>query len=481
MARPSPLPRAFSRLLAGLVLLLWLAAPGLALAASGKFLAFSDLHFNPFADQSLVAELTAAPACEWEPILSRTADAPSTYNQEANYALFVSTLADMRLVEPNPDFLIFTGDILAHNFGQLYQSATGDSSQSGLESFIAKTVTFFAWEIEQHFPGIPVFISLGNNDAYEGDYLISAGGSFLKDTGDVFGQHFFSGVYERNDFLRQYPTGGYYSLTPSGESNIRIISLNSVFFSVKRQPGAGVDPGTAELDWLEGQLKAAQAAGGKIYLLSHIPPGANVFNTIHDSANTQDDVSRVTSFWSSSHTVRYLDLMERYSDNIVCTFAGHTHMDDFRLVMSTSPPGKALAYLHITPATSPQFGNNPAFQVFTYDPASGALLDFTTHYLDVGASLPLWRGEYSFLQAYGQAGITSDAGRAIFDALAGDQRLRDAYTTQYKAGNRVSPFRDSEFKAYWCGIANLRANDYQNCYNCQVRSSSGGLSNSCAR
>ncbi len=52
------------------------------------------------------------------------------------------------------------------------------------------------------------------------------------------------------------------------------------------------------------------------------------------------------------------------------SLAGHTHMDEFRLMS----PGNALA---ITAGISPFFGNYPAYKIFTLDGASLAPIDYS--------------------------------------------------------------------------------------------------------
>ena len=45
-------------------------------------------------------------------------------------------------------------------------------------------------------------------------------------------------------------------------------------------------------------------------------------------------------------------------------FAGHTHMDDFRVIGTPKVP---LVVNKLVPSVSPIFKNNPAFQVYLYD------------------------------------------------------------------------------------------------------------------
>jgi sphingomyelin phosphodiesterase acid-like 3 len=92
-------------------------------------------------------------------------------------------------------------------------------------------------------------------------------------------------------------------------------------------------------------------------------------------------------------------LLRRYADTVAASFAGHTHMDDFRLI---GDAGGFYAFTLITPALSPIFGQNPAFRTVMYDSAGG-ILDHTTYTLTnlpeataSGGAPAIWRAEYTF-------------------------------------------------------------------------------------
>lgn len=449
-----------ARLLAALLLLiLCLAAP---LAWAGSFLAFSDVHYDPLADPLVVPHLAARPAAEWPEILSRQAGGLPGYGKETNQRLLASALRQMRQVEPKPDFIIFTGDLLAHMFNQRYVMATGDTSRSGLESFIAKTFTTFADQVAQVFPGVPVYLCLGNNDSYEGDYMVAPGGRFLKDSAEIWASRLLPQPALRQEFLAQYPQAGYFSLSLS--SSLRLVSLNSVLFSVKypKDP-AGRQAALGQLDWLEEQLSQARAASQKVLLLAHIPPGVNVYNTLRDPENSATRMRRVTSFWAPEYTERFKAIVRAQADTLLATLCGHTHMDDFRLF---SMPGQvASGFLHIIPALSPQFGNNPGFQVFSYQDQPPALTDYATHYLDVGASEPLWRWEYGFNQAYGLKGVNAQSVAELHRRIWSERETAHHYYTHYRVSDRLSPFQYRELTAYWCGMGYLMPNDFQDAFN----------------
>src|SRR5689334_14874545 len=75
----------------GAVLLVLLAiAPG---AFAEKFLSVSDIHFNPFADPTLVTKLEAADVAQWSAILaSSSITAFSAYGSDVNDPLLRSAI-----------------------------------------------------------------------------------------------------------------------------------------------------------------------------------------------------------------------------------------------------------------------------------------------------------------------------------------------------------------------------------------------------
>ena len=118
----------------------------------------------------------------------------------------------------------------------------------------------------------------------------------------------------------------------------------------------------------------------------HIPPGLNGYQT----AESVKAGGPAITFWQPELTSRFLQLVGEYRSLIQAVFAGHTHMDDFRVI---SRDGQPALFIKIAPAVSPIYGNNPSFQVYQYDRDSGVIQNYQTYFLtnlarQLGKTLP---------------------------------------------------------------------------------------------
>ena len=222
----------------------------------------------------------------------------------------------------------------------------------------------------RHFPATPILPALGNNDEECGDYELQPGGPFLADTLPILRR--LVGSAGGPGFDRDWQGYGNYSARAGG---IRVLSTNTNFLSVHYRNACGSaadgDPGRATLAWLEAELAAAKEAQERVWLLYHIPPGIDGYATLRQGACP----GTMIPMWDQAYAGAFLALLKRYADTVTASFAGHTHMDDFRLIGDAE--GR-YGFALITPAVSPIFGQNPAFRTFVYD-AAGGILDQTTY------------------------------------------------------------------------------------------------------
>jgi sphingomyelin phosphodiesterase acid-like 3 len=464
------------------ILLLMLIVPGAAQAkrpGNQQFLIASDIHFNPMADTTLVASLEAADPEQWEAILLRTRpDSFSPYGQDTNWWLLQSALNQMRKTLSHPAFVMFTGDLLAHGFPKKYLNATHDKDPEHYRAFVLKTVEFLAIEFRKRFPGTKILVTPGNNDEECGDYSIQAGGTFLTDTADLARELAGSDT----SFLNDWKALGSYELPHPTIQTVRILSLNSIFFSnnyhaTNFSQGCAVVESTAASDlmrWLRSNLAAARQANQKVWLMFHIPPGIDGYATTHRS-NEQKNAGAasvatscadsIVPMWKPIWTAEFDSLLESYQDVILASFAGHTHTDDFRLVNNA---GVNKAFVLIDPPVSPVYDQNPAFRTVTFR-GDGSLADQTTYYLTnlEQASRKVrgrWKKEYRFTEEWKTRQLDLACLGTIYSKIQSTETARDQWLRLYNVSSSAAKVLAGSVRGLYCAIGALDPIAYERCY-----------------
>jgi hypothetical protein len=432
--------------LAALLLLLAAAAPAPASPPTGEFLALSDVHFDPFADPAIVPRLIAAEADQWPAIFAAAKPAqPVGAGSDTNQALFESTLRQAEAAggRGGYDFVLLTGDLLRHDFERTF-AKFGGSDKRRLQAFAAKTMTYVNRTIERRFRGAPLIEALGNNDTDCGDYQPQPGSPLLAAIAKSL-----PALAADPQATRDFAAGGNYAVRHPKVANHLFLVLDSVFWSTRYRNAcgaAGGDPGSAQLAWLEWQLFQARLKGQTASLVMHIPPGFNPF---------ESTAAAPAPFWVDSYRDRFLALAAAYAPVLVAGYAGHTHMDDFRVV--STPAGASLP-IRVTPSVTPLFGNNPSFSVMRYSTADARLLDYTAYALQGGA----WRREYSFSQTYGRAAYSASNLTALSGAIRAGGAARASYARFYTSGAK-SPISDGNVLIYVCAQTQMLPADFAAC------------------
>jgi sphingomyelin phosphodiesterase acid-like 3 len=414
---------------------------------NGRSLLISDIHLDPLADASIIKQLIAAPVAQWTSIFqSSQQKSLSAYGSDVNYPLFSSTLVEAAMLEPF-DYVVFTGDALRHNFSQAFAAAGGTSSQ--FPAFAAKTAVFMVRELQRSLK-VPVLAAIGNNDSGCGDYQIPPGSPFLAALADEL-----TVLRNSPEAKATFRLGGFFSVAHPTVANQDIVVLNSVFWSASYasctpKPG---DPGEAEIEWLGWKLYAARLLHRGVTLVMHIPPGMDGY-----SSSKGGKCTNAVSFWQDKYATQFLALMKTYSDVVQLAFAGHTHMDDFRV----SPGGAPSLPLRIAPSVSPIFNNNPGVSVLSYNLKTAAVSDIATFYLALSSATPQWAKEYQFSAAYG----VSDFSAASLSTVAARIRTGGAALTTFEnnyAVSAASPINSSDAPFYSCAQTEFTTANYTTC------------------
>ena len=443
----------------------------------------SDLHFNPFYDPSLYSQLvTADPATQWADIFKGSGKkAPSTAGTDTNYPLLMLTLTSMKQNMGSSPIVLFTGDLLGHNIPTTYcallpsppaNCMTAESAQ--IQQFINNTFTFVATQIRQNVGDVPVIYVPGNIDTYSGGYGPSP--LFLQSNAQTVYAQFLNGAGDEAAFTSNFSAGGYYSVEPLG-SKLRVIGLNSNSF-VTGSPTFN----DGQVSWLSSQLQSAQQAGQKVWILMHVPPGANS-QTIAGVAETPGDVDAndVSMNWDTT-TVQpaFMKALAEYPGLVTLMLAGHTHMDEFRML----PAGDVLEQL---PGISPCFGNNPAYKVLTVTQDTFTPTDYQSLYYNLAALPP--PGEFATLYRFSttytaQSTLGNSLGQ-LYPQFAANAYKRDTYSLLYGSGttsvNPVTfapwnPINDVNWPIFACTIGEMDESDYVNCVSKYEPSSANSVS-----
>jgi sphingomyelin phosphodiesterase acid-like 3 len=433
---------------AATVLLLLFAVASSAFAE--RFLSVSDIHFNPFADPAIVTKLEAADVSRWDAIFaSSTVTAFSTYGSDLNDPLLRSALAEMQKQLPSPAFVLISGDFLAHKFDKTYQEYATDKSQAAYTAFVTKTIRYVASRFRDTYPGVRIYPVLGNNDSDCGDYAVAPNGAFLANFRDVW-----SPIVDSRSFQRRFSAGGYYHADVPGLANVRVIALNTNFFSTNYKNPCGTpgpDPGLRELVWLDAELLLARAEHKRVWLLFHIPPGIDVYDTVTDGPACPR--LETQTFWKDEYLQKYLRITAAHRKTIAGSFAGHTHQDEFRIATGD--------FIHITPSVSPIFGNNPAFEIVDVE-RSGDVSDYTAWYLP--NVTPPWSREYAFGEAYAKPRYDAATLTELAATIGSDPATREKYFTYSASSNAKSAAEAlAMWQGYWCGLTTMTGSAFTAC------------------
>ena len=436
-------------------------------AAAGRFLLLTDIHFNPMADPHLVERLAAGEPADWLPILNASADKSlGGYGADTNWRLLQSALEYMKAAAPHPAFVLITGDFLAHHFREQFNTAAREHSDAAFRGFVAKTMRFLALEIEATFPDTPILPALGNNDEICGDFEMQPNGPFLADMLPVV-----SGLVGNRadpDLGRDWTNYGNYSATVPGASRVRLIFANTVLFSRRYRNACGVpggDPGQATLTWLSAQLATAERRREHVWLAYHVPPGIDGFAMWHLGSCPD----KLIPMWDQRYAQPAYALLRRYAGTVTASFAGHTHMDDFRLV---GEGGHYFGFVLITPALSPIFGQNPAFRAVEYD-AEGSILDQTTYDLtnlpEAGANQPAnWQPEYAFRREWHLPSVALTDLERLYTMITTQPKDRALWHRLFVASSPYYWAHSSDaavvIRAYDCATGQVSAGDFGRCW-----------------
>lgn len=101
-------------------------------------------------------------------------------------------------------------------------------------------------------------------------------------------------------------------------------------------------------------------------LVMHIPSGIDAYSSTRACGFSSSPVP----YFAAGSGDALANILQRYPDQVRAIFTGHSHMDDFRVLSDSG--GKPFAYERVIPSVTPFFRNNPGYQIYSYERATGA-------------------------------------------------------------------------------------------------------------
>ncbi len=472
MRRAATIPAVLVTILAALAVSLPNDSPALRPApGAGMFLILSDIHFNPYADPSIMEQLGAKPlpACQ-----APAAPGFPPFGNDTNFPLLRSALDHAAATAAGNhfhyDYVLVTGDFLAHDFDARYRTCVGGGPEA-YQRFVSDTIRFVDRMIAKSLPGVPVFAALGNNDTDHGDYAVPSE-AFLENVGSDWNRAWGKlSPPVRAGALDSFGRAGNYALPHPTAPNHELVILNSDLWAARNTQAcseADPDPG-GQFQWLAHVLTASKRAGGTATLVMHILPGIDALKS---------SMGAPRPLWNERCTQQFIAELSDFRGVVREMYAGHIHRDDFRLLPDRA--GAPLCAIHVVPSVSPVYFNNPAVEVGWYDKNSGELRDYATLYLDLGNPKPAWAIEYVFSKAYGRPRPNLAALEGLSEAIrAGNPAsgVGKHYAEYYGAGVKLFLTPDN-WTNYSCAQTQLTLSGFAQCRHPTTSGAAAGITTS---
>jgi sphingomyelin phosphodiesterase acid-like 3 len=447
-------------------------------AQSVEALFVSDIHFDPFSDPGKTAKLAAAPVSGWKTILASpdSADREQRFTAlmqtckargvDTSYQLYESSLRAEREHAAGAKFITLSGDLMAHAFACKFAAVFPKAAPGDYRAFAEKTVAFVVMSLRGAFPGVPVYAALGNNDSDCGDYQLDTNSEFLSDVGKVMTADFRGAERERAQ--KDFTEGGYFSASlPAPIEHTRFLVLDDLFMSRKYLTCGGKDdpaPAAAQIAWLRKQLNEAREKHEKVWVMSHIPPGADPYSTVTKGKDVCK--GNAPTMYLSSEALP--EAMAGYGDVIRLAIFAHTHMDEVRLLEPAKSDQEASGVaVKMVGSISPIDGNNPSFTVAQVEARSATLKDYrvfvASNQTGVDAT---WKEEYDFAKTYNEPAFDA---ATLGDMISGFEADGTAQTSASRSyiHNYMTGMGTRELNLFWhayvCALKNDEGDAYSAC------------------
>lgn len=341
-----------------------------------NFLVLADIHFDPFSSCHnkipcpLIQKLLAASPDHWASMLDQYETPAEANSKDTNWRLLRSSYqaAGNAVRNQHIDFVLLLGDYLGHRYRDQFRRYSIDKSMLAYQNFTKKTLQFLTNLALQVFPNKNIYPVVGNNDSYRGDYYIQAKGLFYSDLVNDWRRLIKNMTPEMQKSIRQ---GGYYSIDLMRDKSIKLIAINSTFFSYKAY-GKNLLPFAEEqLRWFHQQLNEAESNHQKVFIMMHIPMSVDMY------LSTRFYLFTILTLWQQDYIERFQAEIKSHASIIAGIFNGHLHSNWYQIL--TFNDNSKIPVL-VTGSISPIFGTSPTFRSYRFSIDSQTIDSYTNYY-----------------------------------------------------------------------------------------------------
>ena len=282
--------------------------------------------------------------------------------------------------ELNPDYIMFTGDNIAHSVWLVTLEEVIKATKMQIEA------------IQEKFGlDTPIYPAIGNHDNAPVDVFHGEETKLLQGFADIFKPYLTEEAYET---FRKY---GYYSMLV--KNNLRIISINCLLCdSMNFHLLYDYKQIKTMFTWLEKVLSEAEKKGEIVHIMNHIP----MLSTHHT----------IQCAW------RIKILMDRYQNIIRGYFSGHSHSEYLSMIHEYYNETIPMHVNYVCSGLTPYSEYQPSFRIYLVDKQGLYVQDFIQYRMNLIESNekrePIWFNPYNATELFNVTSLNDIINMAKF-------------------------------------------------------------------
>ncbi|XP_053431782.1 acid sphingomyelinase-like phosphodiesterase 3b isoform X2 [Nycticebus coucang] len=367
------------------------------------------------------------------------------YLCDSPWRLIFSAIYAMKKIEPNPDFILWTGDDTPH----VPDEKLGEAA-------VLEIVGLLTNLVREVFPSTKVYAALGNHDFHPKNQFPARKNSIYNQVAELWKP------WLSNESFTLFKQGAFYTEKLPGPSMAgRIVVLNTNLYYSSNEQTAGMADPSQQFQWLEDVLTNASRAGERVYIIGHVPPG--FFEKKPNKA-----------WFREGFNEKYLKVVQKHHRIIAGQFFGHHHTDSFRMLYDNA--GTPISVIFLTPGVSPwkttlpgvvNGANNPSIRLFKYNRTTLNLQDMATYYMNLSLAnkqgIPLWELEYELTLAYGVPDAGALSLHTVLDFITNDSDVLQRYYLYNSVMYDDTACNETCRVEHVCAMRHLAFRDYAAC------------------